>query len=81
MAADVSPFAAFVPYNPRAGWDALVTLMVIALATFWAVLPHLIQLFGFIAVALTVWEKPTVQRVVARWRMRKPKGNDDAFGG
>jgi hypothetical protein len=54
--------------------------MVMALTAFWDVLPHLIQLFGAIAVLLTVWEKPTVQRLVARWRARNSKGNDDATG-
>jgi hypothetical protein len=80
MAADVTPFAGLVPHNMRAGWDALATMMVMALATFWEVLPHLIQLGGGMIVLLTIWEKPTVQALVARRRARKTKEDTDAIG-
>lgn len=57
MSADVSPLAALAPHSLRASWDAILTLTVVALATFIEALPHLIQFGGLIVVILTAAEK------------------------
>lgn len=80
MSADITPLTAWAPSVGRALWHDYVLLMVTALATFWEILPHLVQLGGGIIVVLTIWEKPTVQRFAARWRAHNSKGNDDAIG-
>jgi hypothetical protein len=80
MSADISPLASLMPPFVRAGWETFVMLMVTVMASFWEALPHLVQLGGGVIVALTIWEKPTVQALVTRLRTRNQERKDDASG-
>lgn len=64
--------------DPRATWDALLTVLVVALATFIEALPHLIQFGGLIVVILTAAEKLIALGWIRnpRRKPRKEHGDD-----
>jgi hypothetical protein len=64
--------------EPRAG--ELVALATALAASVASHLPQIIQLLVLLSVLITLYEKPTVQRLLARLRGRKPKEADNATG-
>lgn len=78
--ADVSPLAAFAPPGSRPPLQFLSTGWVMFVTAFFDLLPHLAQLLGAAVLFVTLWEKPTVQRLVARVCAFFTGRNNDASG-
>lgn len=74
--ADFSPLASLAAPTGRA-WDTILALLAALIATAVDHLDLITKLSALIVVLLTVWEKPTVQRLVERLRQSRGEKPDD----
>jgi hypothetical protein len=75
MATDLSPLAV-VPV--RASIDPLSVLLVVLVTSIIHALPVIAQALGVVVLAITFWEKPTVQALWKRLRIHFNRKDDDA---